>query len=197
MSNLASTFHVTVPIKSVRPAAEAASEMVADQAEEQTADLATAKARCAVAEYLRDLGFRDPDVVAKESQRIVSQAQRELPPTAAGDEALLCETAIRLTVKQLEHWLLVLASQSGSAEEPERLGSVVAARLPMLLDQFPQTLTQDRLSDGLMGSFQGNLTPVVPPPRLRRMRRQMLALVPPAWKRLMRRIQGLFFGRES
>jgi hypothetical protein len=197
MSHLLSTFNVTVPITSVRPAASAADEATADPADEQTADLATAKAKSAVAEYLRDLGFRDPDVVAKETQRIVSEAERELPSAAAGDEALLCETAVRLTVKQLEHWLLVLATQSGSSEEPERLGSVVAARLPMLLDQFPQTLTQDRLSDGLVGSFQGNLTPVVPPPRLRRMRRQMLALVPPSWKRLMRQIQGLFFGDKS
>jgi len=197
MSNLASTFHVTVPITSVRPAAGMDDEATADPADERTADLATAKAKSAVAEYLRDLGFRDPDVVAKETQRIVSQAQRELPSTAAEDEALLCETAVRLTVKQLERWLLTLATQSGSSEEPVRLGSVVAARLPMLLDQFPQTLTQDRLSDGLVNSFQGNLTPVVPPPRLRRMRRQMLALVPSAWKRLKRQIQGLFFGRES
>jgi membrane glycosyltransferase len=197
MSHLASEVPITVPTPSLRPVAGAASDAQPADAGGRPADSAIAKARCAVAEYLRDLGLRDPDVVAQESQRIVSQAQRELAPTAAVDEASLCETAIRLTVKQLERWLLVLASQSGSPDEPERLGSVIAARLPMLLEQFPQPLDQKRLPAGLVGSLQGNLAPVVPPPRLHRMRGQMLALVPPSWKRQMRRIHDLLFGGES
>lgn len=156
---------------------------------------AIAKAKCAVAEYLRDLGLRDPDVVAQACQRIVSQAQRDLPANRLLDETALCEAAIRLTVKQLERWCLALAAQSGCTDEPERFGSVIAARLPALLERFPQALNQNRLPAELVGSLHAGLTPVVPSPRLHHMRQQGLPLVPPSWKRLVSQLRHRLFGR--
>lgn len=197
MSNLASDVDVEMPVAPFVPGSAAASVMGAAGISRRSADPATAKARCAVADYLRDLGLRDPDVVVRESHRIVSQARSELQPAIAGDETLLSERAIQLTVKKLEHWLVVLAVQADSSDEPERLGSVIAARLSVLLDQFPQALNQSRVPAELVGALQDSLTPVVPPPRRHRMRRQMLALVPSSWKRLWSRIRGRLVGREA
>lgn len=197
MSEMSGTVHVIQPVTSVRPVSRLVPGAPAADSEGGSHDLAVAKAKCAVAEYLRDLGLRDPDVIAKECQRIVTQAQGELPPATAVDETPLCEMAIHLTVKELEHWFAVLAVQSGRPDERERLGSFIAARLPVLLDQFPQALNQTRLPAELVGSLHEDLTPVVPPPRPHRMRRQTLSLVPPAWKRRMSHIHHLLFGRTS
>lgn len=152
------------------------------------------KARCAVAEYLRDLGLRDPDVVAQASRRIVAEAQRHRP---SGDDRLLCETAISQTVKQLERWLEVLAAQSGTADQSQRLGSVVAARLPGLLDRFPRALNGQRLPEELLDTLRNGLTPVVPSPRPRRMRRQVLPLIPSCLKRFGVRVQKLMAKVET
>lgn len=157
-----------------------------------------AKARCVVAEYLRDLGLRDPDVIALESQRIVTQALQEVRPDQyAVDESLLCEKAILLTVKQLERWLEVLATQSGRPDPSPRLGSVIAARLPDLLSRFPQALHGGEMPAELVHSLQDGLTPVVPPPRPRGMRRQVLPLIPSSFKRLGSQIRKLLFGGTS
>lgn len=150
-----------------------------------------AKAKCAVAEYLRDLGLGDPDVLARESQRIVDEAQQGLSTSDASDESLLCEAAVGLTVKRLEHWLEVLATQSGGPDGPQRWGSVIAARLPMLLNRFPDALNQDVPPAGFVDSLRGSLTPVVPSPRPGRMGQQRLSLVPTSLRRLANRIRKL------
>lgn len=197
MSDLNAIVRATHPVTFAQPISRLTTDGQAGDAGGRSHDQMYSRAKCVVAEYLRDLGLRDPDVVAKECQRIVAQAQDELPPGRVLDETSLCATAIRLTVKQLERWFAVLAAQSGRSDEPKRLGSVVAARLPRLLDQFPHALNQTRLPAELVGSLQDGLAPVVPPPRPRRMRRQMLSLVPPSWKRLMSQVHKLFFGRAS
>lgn len=160
-------------------------------------DLATMKAKCAVAEYLRDLGLRDPELVAKESQRIVGNAQRQLSLADANNESQLCERAVRLTVKQLELWLEVLAAQSGRPDHSQRLGSVIAARLPALLDRFPYALNGDELPAELVESLKTGVNPVVPTPRPGRMRRQMLPLIPSSLKRLGSQLRKLLASETS
>jgi len=61
-------------------------------------------AKWSVAEYLRDLGLCDPELIARESGEIVDRAQRERP--FVRKEKSLTETAIQLTVKQLDRWLV-------------------------------------------------------------------------------------------
>lgn len=158
---------------------------------------ATSKAKCAVAEYLRDLGLKDPDVVAEESQRIVAEAQQQLSAADVNDPSVLCETAIRLTVKQLERWLEMLATQSGGRDHSPRMGSVMATRLPGLLDRFPQAMNGDGLPPELVDSLQTGITPVVPQPRPQRMRRQALPLIPSSLKRAAGRIHKLVFCNGS
>ncbi len=154
------------------------------------------RTRTAVAEYLRDLGLGDPDVIAQESLRIVDQALFETTSSEEIDSAVLCERAIRLTVRQLEKLLRLVARQSGSGEEPERLGSVVAARLPVLLDQFPEAIGKDKLPEELASSLQDQLSPVVPPAKPRSMGRQGLVLVPRVVKRLFHSVREFLFKEE-
>ncbi len=154
------------------------------------------RSRAAVAEYLRDLGLGDPDVIAQESLRIVDQALFETTSSEEINPAALCERAIRLTVRQLEKLLRLVARQSGSGEEPERLGSVVAARLPVLLDQFPEAIGKDKLPEELASSLQDRLSPVVPPAKPRSMGRQGLVLVPRVVKRLFQSVREFLFKEE-
>src|SRR5437660_1421551 len=69
---------------------------------DRTDEEAVAAAKWAVAEYLRDVGLCDPELIARESQEIVARARRE--PAFTRKEASLSEAAIRLTVKQLDRW---------------------------------------------------------------------------------------------
>ncbi|MFO0896707.1 MAG: glucans biosynthesis glucosyltransferase MdoH [Pirellulales bacterium] len=139
---------------------------------------AVSAARCAVAEYLRYLGVRDPDQLADLSRRIVRRARDAMALGQAGDAQTLAEAAVRMTVRQLDGWLRSLALAEGSADSADLLGSVVGARLPELLARYPDALKHEHLADELADSAQRVLTPVVPPVRPRRMRRQSLALLP-------------------
>jgi hypothetical protein len=166
------------------------------RARAETVGRALIRAREAVAEYLRDLGLRDPDVIARESLRIVDQALCEAASADEVAQTILCERATRLTVKQSEKLLSLVARQSGSGEEPERLGSVIAARLPDLLAQFPNAIGQDKLPDELLNSVQDRLSPVVPPARPQRMTRQRLVLVPAVLKRFFRSVRQFILGER-
>src|SRR5205823_1259935 len=103
---------------------------------------AVAAARWAVAEYLRDIGLRDPELIARESHQMVARAQRQL--AFSSHKVPLTEAAIQLTVRQLDHWLMALAADSPGTEPAPRPGSVAGARLPELLSRYPQALRQKR-----------------------------------------------------
>src|SRR5581483_2414338 len=145
-------------------------------------------ARDAVAQYLRDVGLSDPDLVAAESRCLVDEAERT--PAAGDGETALAAVALRLAVQRLDQWLRALSARSGVAEQAGRLGGVVGARLPSLLSRYPHALKQDPPSE-LAGTVREDLTPVVPPPQPRPMRRQQLALLPAPLRRLLAKIAGL------
>lgn len=154
------------------------------------------QAKSLVADYLRDLGLTDPDVIARQSQQIIERAVSESSEADKLDPAHFCETAIRLTVKELENLLALLASRSDCAETPERLGCVVAAQLPLLLKQFPQAMCREELPAELVASLRQALKPVVPTPRPRSMRRQVLVLLPSFVKRAYTRFRNRLFGEN-
>ncbi|MHB8902235.1 MAG: hypothetical protein ACYC6Y_26045, partial [Thermoguttaceae bacterium] len=143
-----------------------------------------------------DLGLRAPDAIARESLRILDQALAEATGSEQIDGSKLSERAIRLTVRQSEKLLWLVASQSGSREEPERLGSVIAAHLPYLLAQFPSAIGQDRMPDELVSSLRDRLAPVVPEPRPQRMGRQGLVLAPALLRRMVRTVRHFLLGQE-
>jgi membrane glycosyltransferase len=139
---------------------------------------AVTEARCVVADYLRDLGLRDPDLVADLSRRIVRRARDAMALGRAGDPKNLSETAVRIAVQHLDQWLRSVAAPMGAGDGSELLGSVVGAQLPGVLARFPDALRYEHPSAEMASSVQPHLTPVVPPAEPRRMRRQSLALLP-------------------
>ena len=155
-----------------------------------SAEAAVTEASWAVAEYLRDLGLRDPERIARESHRMVAKAQRELSCGGTVDEANLAEAAIHRTVTQLDEWLLALAADSPNADGPQRIGHIAGAHLPDLLSRYPEAWKQKRTPAAVAESCRGDLVPVVPKPRPRQMSRQTLALLPSFLKRQRSRLPG-------
>jgi membrane glycosyltransferase len=155
---------------------------------------AVASAQWAVAEYLRDVGLCDPELIARESHEIVDRAHRE--PTFIQKEASLSEAAIQLTVKQLDRWLMALADSSSNPDQGHRPEAVAGSRLPDLLRRDPQAWKQPRPTEKVIESLRDNLTPVVPEPRPRPMRPQNMALVPSSLRRLKNRVVTLL-GRKT
>lgn len=149
-------------------------------------------ARDTVAQYLRDVGLTDPDLIAEESRVIVDEAQRTEAASCAEAETSLSAVAVRLCVERLDQWLLALSARSGVAEQAGPLGSVVGARLPNLLGRYPHALKQGPLPEFVDGAQQ-EFTPVVPQPQPRSMRRQRLALIP-AWLKLL---PATLLGRDA
>lgn len=132
---------------------------------------AVEQARCVVAEYLRDWGLRDPELVALETRRIVRRADNHLArdggePTAQA----LSETAIRLTIEEIETWISQMASQSRRRNNghPNGHGSMgeSAFHSPDL------THHRNRLPARLLFILEQSVSPVVPSTRRREMRPQ-------------------------
>jgi hypothetical protein len=167
-----------------------------DSPPEEAIRQAIVGARTAVAEYLRDLGLRDPDAIAAVSLRIVDQSLHEARSSAEIDPAVLCERAIRLTVRQLEKLLTMVAEQSGNPDESEGLGCAVAARLPSLLNRFPEAFSEDNLPDEFVGLVRERVAPVVPPPRPHPMGRQGLVLVPVVLRRAFHSIRNFMLDQK-
>jgi membrane glycosyltransferase len=162
----------------------------------RSAERAVTEASWAVAEYLRDLGLRDPERIARESHRMVAKAERELSSRGIEADANLAVAAIHRTVKQLDQWLLALVADSGNADEPQRRGHIAGAHLPDLLSRFPEAWKQKRPPEAVSESCRDDLIPVVPQPRPRQMGHHTLALLPTFFKRQRGKI-ARFLGRKD
>lgn len=129
------------------------------------------QARCVVAEYLRDWGLRDPELVALESRRIVNRAASYLSRTSHQiRERPLCETAVRLAVDEIEAWIAQLASGvRGScldAKVTTRLPHEVAVHSPDLLRH------RNRLPARMLLVLEQSVSPVIPSTRPQQMQPQ-------------------------
>jgi membrane glycosyltransferase len=150
-------------------------------------------AKWAVAEYLRDLGISDPDLIARESCEIVSQALHS--QAIAQKSKMLTEAAIEITVKQLDRWLAAVATHAPESDENQQPIGVLGGRLPELLNRFPQAWKETPPLPELADSLSENLTPVVPEMKPGRMRPQRMVLVPSSFRRLRAKLATLF-GRK-
>ncbi len=190
MSHLNRPFHGDSALEFTTPLPDSAPQSAA---EEQ----AIATARCAVGEYLRDLGLSDPEVIAAESREIVARSAEELRARGPLREPVLVEASIRLTVQHLERWLKLLAaddSEPAADAAAPRLGSVLGAKLPGLLRRYPRALNGHAPSREDLTALRSDLTPVVPAPRPREMRPQKLRLLPARLRNFLRSRFGLETG---
>jgi hypothetical protein len=132
----------------------------------------------AVADYFRDAGLRDPEILQRESLRIVAAARAKHSADGADGDVELTTTALQQAIRQLEAWLYdVPRTESESSAGPPD----VAVDLPELLRRVGATVKRNRPEE-LDGVVRDCSTTVVPPSRPRPMRRQRLKLVP-AWCR--------------
>lgn len=166
----------TVPIPT--PLVETPSE------QKSIASEAIQAAKYAVSEYLRDLGMRDPELIAGETNRIVDRALQEFAPGEPVDQALLTDAAIRHTVDQLATLLKTLSADRNQEHAGSSCETLVAANLPGLFAQYPEVLARPNASTETAGAMQR----VVPEALPRRMKPQTLQLVP----NLYRRFAALF-----
>lgn len=160
----------------------------ADDPRHQTA---IATARALVADYLRDVGLRDPDLVAQESKRVVAQAIERMPPGEDISEQTLSTSAIRLTVKRLEGLLSALAIDDSSTAEAFVEGRIVGARLPGLLSRYSLAVKQKLTAAEAVSACRGGAVPVVPKAKPKPMRQQTLALIPAMLRRIRRQAEAV------
>lgn len=145
---------------------------------------AEAAARFVIAEYLRDLGHRDPELIARQSREIVELALGEFSPGEPAHETLLCDAAIRIAVARLEALLQSLAVQTQANGGHENVEGLVAANLPELFDRYPDALGPRPPSANGLGAMHR----VVPEAAPRSMNPQSLTLLP----RVLRSLRALF-----
>lgn len=134
------------------------------------------RARMLVAEYLRDWGLKNPDVIAAESRRIVEQAEDlfvegALPGHGRAD---LCQAAIRLANEEVE---AAIASMANSCPRIQGRGSrtngSIVPRLDSVLLEFPDAIRhRDRPPARLLSILERTVTPIIPECTYREMRPQ-------------------------
>jgi len=145
---------------------------VATSTSTANASLGSVQARYLVAEYLRDWGLRDPDIIAAESRRIVDQAATEtLERHGTIVPRTLCATAIHLTMAEVE---AAIASMAASSCRPGRNGlpanHAVVPHIARLLMEFPDAIQhRDRPPAKLLQVLESSVTSIVPHPYPREM----------------------------
>ncbi|HWL08637.1 MAG TPA: hypothetical protein VNQ76_09540 [Planctomicrobium sp.] len=130
------------------------------------------QARYLVAEYLRDWGLRDPDVIAVESRRIVEQAE-VVTQQKYGTISLrhLCATAILLTMNEVEEAIAgMAASSSRSLTHEGKNNRSVVPHVARLLQEFPDAIRhRDRPPARLLQVLEQSVAPIIPHPQHREM----------------------------
>lgn len=133
-----------------------------------------ATAKRLVADYLRDWGLRDPELVAAESKRIVESTLDEFPlydDMTDGERDAFCQAAIRRTVAEIESWSATIARGiTPRAAGRFALGGTLSPGLSELLDAFPEAVVRrDHPTARALADLEQAILPVVPKPHVREM----------------------------
>lgn len=133
-----------------------------------------ATAKRLVADYLRDWGLRDPELVAAESKRIVEATLGEFPlydDMTDGERDAFCQAAIRRTVAEIESWSATIARGiTPRAAGRFALGGTLSPGLSELLDAFPEAVVRrDHPTARALADLEQAILPVVPKPHVREM----------------------------
>lgn len=133
-----------------------------------------ATAKRLVADYLRDWGLRDPELVAAESKRIVEATLGEFPlydDMTDAERDAFCQAAIRRTVAEIESWSATIARGiTPRAAGRFALGGTLSPALSELLDAFPEAVVRrDHPTARALADLEQAILPVVPKPHVREM----------------------------
>lgn len=133
-----------------------------------------ATAKRLVADYLRDWGLRDPELVAAESKRIVEATLGEFPlydDMTDAERDTFCQAAIRRTVAEIESWSATIARGiTPRAAGRFALGGTLSPGLSELLDAFPEAVVRrDHPTARALADLEQAILPVVPRPNVREM----------------------------
>jgi len=129
-------------------------------------------ARYLVAEYLRDWGLLDPDIIADESRRIVEQAEAlAMPDNGELSERELCAAAIHIVMEEVEATIACMASSTSHAQSTT--SNSIVPRMARLLLEFPDAIRhRDRPPARLLQVLERSVAPIIPRCDLREMRPQ-------------------------
>ena len=94
-------------------------------------EVACDRAAAAVADYLRRLGFAESsDAVQLAAREVAREAAASLPKLRRSDASIVRSTAIRQTVRDIDHWLRVLARETDGRTRPaSNILAAAAARI--------------------------------------------------------------------
>lgn len=157
-----------------------------------------ATAKRLVADYLRDWGLRDPELVAAEAKRIVEATLDEMPlydDTTEAERDAFCQAAIRRTVAEIESWSATIARGiTPRAAGRFAMGGTLSPGLSELLDAFPEAIVRrDHPTARALADLERAILPVVPKPNVREMgavprTRAVRYLRPGFWKAVARNL---------
>ncbi|WP_437185601.1 hypothetical protein SH668x_002712 [Planctomicrobium sp. SH668] len=138
-------------------------------------DLYTIKrARCLVAEYLRDWGMRDPDVVAAESLRIVNEAEGRLHDLHA-PITQFAMIAIEMAQVEVESCISKYTSSPHSAPKSRSATrDSIVPQLSNLLLKYPEAICPNvsQHSEQMQTVVENSINPIIPRVNHRAMRPQ-------------------------
>ena len=133
-----------------------------------------ATAKRLVADYLRDWGLRDPELVASEARRIVEATLEEMPlydDTTEPEREAFCQAAVRRTVAEIESWSATIARGiTPRAAGRFAMGAAMSPGLSELLDAFPEAIVRrDHPAARALADLERAILPVVPATHVREM----------------------------
>lgn len=86
--------------------------------------IAVDRAAAAVASYLHRLGFLPGSAIVEDASiEVATDAARSLPKLKRSDASLVVAAAMRQTIRNLDHWLRLLAEQTSVRSLPGRVAA--------------------------------------------------------------------------
>ena len=154
-----------------------------------------------VADYLRDWGLRDPELLAAESRRLIELTESDFDSADLDrpNESLcqrFCQAAIDRTITQVASWTASIAMEPPCQATDAQAASRIVARLPDMLDEFPEAVVrQEGFPARAASLLKRSVQPVVPTPIVRPMAlaprtRTVRFLRPLYWRQTLRLARG-------
>jgi hypothetical protein len=121
------------------------------------------RARCVCANYLRELGVHDPEVLSRLSSQLVRKAQEQAADfgSAAFESRLMLET-LDVTDSYVQKWISGVEKQLDLRGGVSRCGEI-AMRMPALLAEHPQAIESIEMAIAIFQRERTRLMPAQPP----------------------------------